>query len=98
MDEPPPARIPLDRGLVALLDAADLPRAATLAWRAEWCSFPRKGGMWRVASRAKHPIYLHRFLLDAGPDEVVTHVNDDGLDNRRENLRRWRKVRRRARP
>jgi hypothetical protein len=92
MDEPPPARIPLDRGLVALLDAADLPRAATLRWRAEWCSFPRKGGKWRVASRAKRPVYLHRFLLGADPDEVVSHVNGDGLDNRRANLRRWRKA------
>jgi hypothetical protein len=92
MDEPSPARIPLNHGQVAVVDAADLPRASAHRWRAEWCALPRRRGIWRVSTGRRPRIDLNRFLLDADPDEVISHVNGDGLDNRRANLRRWRKA------
>ena len=32
-------------------------------------------------------VYMHRAILEAGPEEEVGHVSGDGLDNRRCNLR-----------
>lgn len=40
-----------------------------------------------VVSVCGHAIPLHRFLLNAKKNWVVDHINNDGLDNRRENLR-----------
>jgi hypothetical protein len=89
------ARIPLTQGKEAVIDAADLPRVAALAWHADYSRAARR--WYAVHTRPDdRRLYLHRFLLGAGPDEIVSHVNGDGLDNRRANLRRWRKAKRRG--
>jgi hypothetical protein len=35
----------------------------------------------------KRELYLHNFLMKPGPNQAVQHINKNGLDNRRENLR-----------
>lgn len=32
-------------------------------------------------------IYMHRLIMNPKDDELIDHINGDGLDNRRENLR-----------
>ena len=65
-----------------LVDECDLAVAQTHKW------FHRRGRN-SYAYRASYGkgIYLHRLLMKAGPGEWVDHVNGDGLDNRRCNLR-----------
>ena len=38
-------------------------------------------------NRKQTAIYLHRFIMDAPKGKVVDHINGDGRDNRKENLR-----------
>lgn len=75
-----PQQIPLTRGQVALVDAADFDRLARYRWQA----IETKPGLW-YAQRADG-LYMHRMIM--GLDvTLVDHRNGNGLDNRRANLR-----------
>lgn len=84
--------IPLSRGLVALVDNEDFERVSAHKWTA---SIQVKGGgaIRRYAFRSigrrgpRHNVLLHRFILDCPAGLQVDHVNGDGLDCRRANLR-----------
>jgi hypothetical protein len=80
--------IPLSRGLVATVDAGDLPRLTEFHWMASGT----RGSEYAVKKRriggGKTKITLmHRFILDAPPGSEVDHINGNRLDNRRCNLR-----------
>lgn len=83
-------KISLTRGQVATIDVADWPLVRAHTWHA--CSYGRNS--WRaettlrVNKRSIH-IRLHRLLmgLTKGDGKCVDHINGDGLDNRRSNLR-----------
>lgn len=77
--------IPLTRGLHAIVDAADYERLASHSW------YARLGGSKKTYYAARWDagkgIHMHREILHAGPGLQVDHINGDGLDNRRANLR-----------
>lgn len=81
------AALPLTQDKIALVDSADL--ELLTRWRWEYLPNDRTGyAIRRFRSNGKViTIYLHRQLLHAGKGELVDHINGDGLDNRRENLR-----------
>lgn len=68
------------------VDDADEARVAAYRWYAG-------GSRHRYAARSaysqgqKTTLYLHRWLLEAGPGEQVDHIDGNTLDNRRANLR-----------
>lgn len=77
-------RIELTKGLSTLIADEDYKEVSKYSW------YAHKGRHTFYAARrgaGKVFIYLHRFLLSAQPNELVDHVNGDGLDNRRQNLR-----------
>jgi AP2 domain/HNH endonuclease len=47
----------------------------------------RSGGRYVMADAYGHRIYLHRLITAAPRGQDVDHINGDGLDNRRVNLR-----------
>lgn len=75
-------------GLVALVDAEDADRVL----QHRWCpKVNRSGSIYAQSgsgSSSRSPTYLHRFVLDLSSGDLsVDHINGDGLDNRRSNLR-----------
>lgn len=80
--------IALLHGHVLLVDDEDYERVS----QRHWCAHERADGHVYVTGaqyengKQKH-FYLHRFLLDAQPGQRIDHINHNGLDNRRQNLR-----------
>jgi hypothetical protein len=80
--------IPLTRGLVALIDAADFDLVSERKWTAQRVARKGEPPRWFAVSREGDlSILMHRLLVGAGPGEVVGHEDGDGLRNLRSNLR-----------
>ena len=72
--------IPLTQGKVAIVDDADYERVI----HHKWCY---DSGGYATASVSGKQQRMHRFILNAKRGEHVDHVNLDGLDNQRSNIR-----------
>lgn len=73
--------VPLGRGFVALVDDADY---ALVTGIGSWHSQISGSTRTRVYARSNVAGFMHRFLTGWAQ---VDHINGDGLDNRRSNLR-----------
>lgn len=76
-------RIPLTRGLFALIDEADAPTVACH----KWCAVRGNGHFYATRRDGKRTLKMHRAITDAPAGLFVDHINGDSLDNRRSNLR-----------
>jgi hypothetical protein len=80
--------LPLTRGKVTIIDAADFERVGKLRWGC--VSGYAKRGRYLGRKNGRHAtttLSLHRVLLDAPPGFDVDHINRIPWDNRRRNLR-----------
>jgi hypothetical protein len=78
-----PRLIPLTRGLFAIVDAEDYPRLSRYTWFAEGtCK-----NFYAVRKENGKSIKMHREIMNAPDHLVVDHIDHNGLNNRRENLR-----------
>lgn len=93
-------KITLSQGMFALIDAIDHEKISRFKWCAQRQA---KGGFYAIAyeqtpelgrikdgSRtrpARRRISMHRLILDAPTSLQVDHVNGNGIDNRRKNIR-----------
>lgn len=81
--------IVLTKGLVALIDDCDA-HLAGLKWHAlksRGTHYAHRSGARDPETGKQHRSALHRVVLGAGDGDIVDHLNGDGLDNRRANLR-----------
>ena len=85
-------KIALTQGYFATVDDEDYERIS----RFKWCVLRKKNEINIYAKRLSHKkeggkkrtILMHRFILGTPSNElVVDHINGNGLDNRRKNLR-----------
>ncbi len=76
--------IPLTRGYAAVVDDSDYDLVRQSKWLFIGSGY---AGRFVTIDGQKKLLYLHRFLLNAQPEQRIDHINCDRLDNRRENLR-----------
>ena len=82
-------RIPLTQGKYAIVDSEDYERLNKYKWYAS------KGGstfyaarcVWDPVNKRKRTIKMHREILNPPHPLVVDHINHNGLDNLKANLR-----------
>lgn len=78
--------IPLNLGYVALIDEEDEKRVR----KYEWISHKRDNTVYARMRHVRIPDHhrsLHRYIVKAPRGVNVDHINGNGLDNRRSNLR-----------
>lgn len=72
--------IPLSQGKVAWVDDEDYERVIEYKWYANLI-----GKVWyAVRTKSRKTVSLHQFVMG---EKNIDHINGDGLDNRKENLR-----------
>jgi len=81
------ATMALTQGKATQIDDADLGNVS----RRKWTYLPngRSGYAvrWERQAGQRRTVYLHREIMGAAPGQVVDHIDGNGLDNRRSNLR-----------
>lgn len=80
--------ISLTKGMVALVDNEDYPYLAKLNWFAQsnglqW--YARRNSQY--INKKRHIVHMHRVIMEAPPWMLVDHLDGNGLNNTRENLR-----------
>lgn len=82
------AYVPLSRGYEAIIDAEDAPLVDSHNWFAVTqhnCIYAKREKYLKGGGRKY--IAMHRVIAGAADEKVVDHINHNGLDNRKVNLR-----------
>lgn len=73
--------------MFATIDEEDYDLISKIKWhpRKDTNTFYAHGNDYSVTP--KKTVQMHRVIMNAKPGEIVDHINHDGLDNRKSNLR-----------
>lgn len=83
------AYVPLTKGHLAIIDSADVNLIVSYHWHAKekFFSDGRLKCVYAVSRYRNKSTYLHRIILDCQDGLLVDHIDGDGLNNKRSNLR-----------
>lgn len=80
--------VPLTKGFEALVDLADLGLVSPFNWSALCTPHGHAYAQRSVTvDRVTRAILMHRLIMECPQGMVIDHINGNGLDNRRANLR-----------
>jgi len=79
--------IPLTKGYVALVDAADFEMLSHWSWSANLSHGAVYAATKVMSNGLRRELSMHRMVALPDPEQLVDHRNGDSLDNRRDNLR-----------
>jgi hypothetical protein len=82
-------KIPLTQGKFALVDDEDYERLSQYKWYASkgWNTFYANRDIWNSGDKISIPMHREILNLQYHDKKFVDHINQDGLDNRKKNLR-----------
>jgi hypothetical protein len=82
-------KIPLTQGQYAIVDPDDYPRLAKYKWHANRArdTYYAQRKLWLPQLKKEITIKMHRQILNIPDFLLVDHINHNGLDNRKANLR-----------
>ena len=75
-------QVPLSKGAYALVDDEDYALIMQYKWQ-----LGGSGSGYAQSTINRRTVLMHRMITGASDEYVVDHINHNGLDNRRENLR-----------
>jgi hypothetical protein len=78
--------IPLNNGAVTLVDAIDYAALSVFSWRCDKARMPHGYAVLRGKYHSRQN-RMHNIIMKPPDGMEVDHINGNGLDNRRENLR-----------
>lgn len=88
-----PRTIKLSQNAHAIVDAEDYEVLSKFSWYTQRIKTSMSGLSYAVRHKRKDEygtksrIYMHRQIMGAESDQFIDHINGNGLDNRKENLR-----------
>jgi hypothetical protein len=82
-------RIPLTQGLYAIVDPDDYPHLIRYKWHANKgrSTYYAQRKVWDAKNKKELTIRMHRQILNVPDDLFIDHINHNGLDNRKANVR-----------
>jgi len=84
------SRITLTRGMYAIIDAEDFEKVSAHKWYAYkgYSKFYAGKSQWQPGKKRQRLLCMHNFIFgDVPAGFLIDHINGDGLDNRKCNLR-----------
>jgi len=78
------AYVTLTQGYVAVIDAVDVPLVNDRNW---YVHKGQSGNLYALNRTRQNTIHMHRVILNCTDHMQTDHVDGDGLNNRRSNLR-----------
>jgi len=79
--------IPLTQGRFAVIDAEDFPHISQYNWRCKLDGNTYYAYTTRSVKGRQRKIFMHRLILNAPRNKLVDHIDGNGLNNRKANLR-----------